>query len=395
MTINQEIENRADLFSMLGNVMNSSYEQINQNQKNEYKNNFVKSFLLESDWKISGLIEREQEEEYLTDLFSLQPYGKKTKECSASLTELLDQGVYKIEWNWNGENISLFLDTNSDANRRFWKAYSVSKANILDDLLNRLIDSKVNIDRNWLWTKLLQDFQGNYEARGFRLEHNRSYFSDNHQGEPFSLKVLGEKEKSDELLRLLNGSETLKDEVTLANIRLKNSLLDQNDQFSIETVYSNGKLTTHGTSIQAHNNLLTRLQRIYLQKVNEIEEKFIIDMQLENEQSIQIRGEPIIFNLSRCQIDDIDYFCKVIFSGNPPFKLWGIPRPSIGGEGRIINAVDFHNGGKIFFEVYNNIICMYLSKGACGNTAIRFFANIQKTYSQLVEAKDVSDHSIF
>jgi hypothetical protein len=395
MTLLQEIDNKKDLFSMLGRAMNGSYEQISKNQRLEHSNNFVKSFLLESDWKISGEINREQEENYLIDLFSLKPYGRKSKECQALITELSDRGFYKIDWDWDGENISLFLDTVSDSNRRFWKAYSVSKAQPLDDLMNRLIDSKKNIDRNWLWTKLLQDFQSDYEARGFRLEHDRSHFSKNKNEEQFTLKVIGDKKKSDELLGLLNSNETLQDEITLANIRLKYSRPNQNDQFSIETIYNNGKLTTHGTSIEAHRSIIDRLQTIYLTKVIEIEEKFIIDMECENETSIQIRGEPIIFDLNRCPINDIDYFCEIIFSGDPPFKLWGIPRISAAGGGRIINAVDFHNGGKIFFEVYEDIICMYLSKGACGNTAIRFFANIQKNYNQLVIAQDVSEQPIF
>jgi hypothetical protein len=387
----QYMSNREELYSVLELSMNRSYEQLRKKRQVEFGNSFVKSFLLECDWKPDEL-GRENEKNYLCELLSIEPEGKKTKTSIVNICETDETGFYIISWTWNREEITLYLDTISDQNRRFWRAYSISHANSLDEIMNRIIDSKIHIDRIWLWSNLLESIQNNNESKGFRFEHNRSYFQQETNFEPFTLKVSGNQEDSKRLWDLMRSNKELSSLSSLANIRIKYSKPSSQEEFSIETLYYYGKFTTNGTSFSAHQTIVNNIQDEYSNKVYQIERDYIIST---TENNCYVDGTPVVFDLSDSRIQDIDFFCDTVFSGKIPFKLWGVPRASPNGQGRDLLAVDLHNGAKIFFEIYPDIICMYLSKGACGNTAIRFYTNLQRNFSQLVEVKDDFGQHLF
>src|SRR4051794_11987203 len=85
-------------------------------------------------------------------------------------------------------------------------------------------------------------------------------------------------------------------------------------------------------------------------------------------ESSGLDGDPIFFNLSEAPIENLDAFCSVVFSGHLPFRLWGVPRhTTYGDDGRLVSAVDLHTGSRLFFEVYPDVISMYLYPGSCGN----------------------------
>ena len=390
----QDIESRSELYQYLEKKMQSSYEQLLDKGKVESGSSFVKSFLLECDWQ-SQSIDREQEKEYLSDLLSIQPEGQKKKQSSANIIETNEAGLYIVNWEWNEQQITLYLDTISDSSRRFWRAYSISTANYLDDILNRLINSKTYLDRTWLWSDLLERTHQKGESKGFRFEHDYSYFDTEQTTDPFSLKASGDRRLSDLVFQLMrNNDRELASQTSLGNIRMKYMGGSVNDEFAIETLYFNGKFTTNGTSFSSHNSLLEQIQRTYSDKVYQVESEYNIST-VSNGENWYVEGEPIVFDLSQKKIQDIDTFCLVLFSGKMPFKLWGVPRETSTGEGRIISCVDLHNGAKIFFEIYPEIICMYLSAGACGNTAIRFYTNLQRTFSRLVDVQDDIGNQLF
>lgn len=393
----QDVENREEMYAYLEGKMQNSYEQLRNKGEVESGTSFVKSFLLECDWKPQQL-GRSDEKNYLCDLLSVQAEGKKTKSSDAHVVETNESGFYIVDWRWNDETITLYLDTISDSDRRFWRAYSVSSAQYLDDILNRLIDSKTYLDRTWLWSSLLESTQKESEPRGFRFEHDRSFFrkesNEYTSSEPFSLKFSGSQRESRLLWDLMSRDKELATQTSLANVRMKYSRPHAEEEFTIETLYFNGKFTTNGTSFAAHQTLINKVQNAYANKVYQIERDYII-LTTSDEAKWHITGNPIVFDLSNSQIEDVDLFCDVVFSAKMPFKLWGTPRPTSSGEGRSVLAVDLHNGAKLFFEIYPEIICMYLSMGACGNTAIRFYTNLQRTFSRLVDVQDDSGNQFF
>lgn len=400
----ENIESRDHLYAFLERRMQHSYEQLNNKREVETGSFFVKSFLLECDWNTDGL-GRAGEKKYLRDLLSIRAEGRQKKKGNAEITEADESGLYTVDWDWNKEKVTLFIDTISDSKRRFWRAYSVSKATPVDDIISRLIESKKQLDRTWLWSNLLESTQVksqtegfNCEPRGFRFEHNSTFFdkeSDGYQpSEPFKLKFSGNREESKTLLDLINKSESLSHQTSLSNVRMKYSKLNSRKDFAIETLYFNGKFTTNGTSFTAHQRLMDDIQNRYSKKVYQIENDYTI-VTSANEQEWQVSGKPVVLDLADSQISDIDSFCKVVFSGRSPFMLWGTPREISGGEGRVVHAVDLHVGAKLFFEIYPEIICMYLSAGACGNTAIRFYTNLQKYFSRLVNVQDEFGNQLF
>ena len=104
----------------------------------------------------------------------------------------------------------------------------------------------------------------------------------------------------------------------------------------------------------------------------------------------------MFFNLERQPIENLDTFCEVVFSGTQPFRLWGLPETTpAGDDGRWVSAVDLHTGSRLFFEVYPDVVLLYLYPGACGNTAARFFTNMQHTFGRLIEGEDNAGLGIF
>jgi hypothetical protein len=382
------------LYSYLDTRMNKTYEQLKDSKHVEYGNNYVKSFILECDWdnKNSTL---DEEKEYLQNLLTFVPKNKRQKRLDAIIYETAQKGFYIAEWLQKDTKLSLYIDTISDENRRFWRTYSTSKANLIDNTLEKLVNSKPNLDRIWLWSGFLRNIQKQGISRGFRFEHDDSIFkgeeSNSYNNDGFNLNFSGSEEETENIFKLI--SENATKNSSLANVELK-YVLNESNEFSLEHLYFNGKFTTRGTSFNAHREILQKLQKKYSEKIQEIEDNYIIKYETSND-NWYLSGEPIIFKLSNCLISDINLFCDKIFSGKPPFRLFGIPRETLSSEGRTVLATDFHNGGKLFFEIYPDIICMYLSSGACGNTAIRFFTNLQRHFSKLVQTDNGYGSSIF
>lgn len=400
----KDVESRDELHSFLEERMRHSYEQIRDDREVEHGSFYVKSFLLECDWNPEEL-DRKGENEYIRQLLKIKAEGRQKKSSDVQITEADEPGLYMVEWEWNKEKIILYIDTISDSQRRFWRAYSVSKASPLDDILNRVIESKRHLDRAWLWSDLLQSTQHQQESgefrcepRGFRFEHNHTLFEREEENyipaEPFTLKFSGNREESKALLGLIQDNDVFSHQTSLSNVRMKYSKIHSREDFAIETLYFNGKFTTNGTSFTAHQRLMNEIQHKYAKKVYQIEKNYTIHTKADETQW-QISGKPVVLNLSNSPIKEVDKFCKVVFSGQSPFKLWGTPRKTIGEEGRTVQAVDLHVGAKLFFEIYPEIICMYLSDGACGNTAIRFYTNLQKYFSRLVDVQDEFGNQLF
>jgi hypothetical protein len=136
----------------------------------------------------------------------------------------------------------------------------------------------------------------------------------------------------------------------------------------------------------------------YSSKVRLIEEKCAIKIN-ETDDQISVMGEPVFFNLKGAEINDLDNFCEVVFSGTQPFRIWGNVESSgkkgTDGECRLVSAVDMHTGGRIFFEIFHDLIGMYIYSGTCGNTVVRFFTNLQHTLSHSVKGETNDGFPLF
>lgn len=390
-------KSRKEVFEHFETQMNRSYQQVRES-KLEHESTFLKTYLLECAWQSpdsSG-----QEFQILNEILSISPFNEKAPRIVPKISETQESGFYRVEWNQlNRQPVTLYLDTGTPSNRRFWTAWSLSDVSTLDRTLRQLTKEHAMLDHVWFWPSLLQETQGKGEFRGIGVEYDyRRFEARKGTQEPtnrFKLQMWGGPETAS-ILEFIGEHEAFKHRATLSKVRLKYwDIPEERDRFALEDIKFNGKFTTRGTSFQTHQALVGDLREIYTRKIQTIEHNHVLKTAPQS--PVPTRPESgVIFSFAQSPIEDLDSFCEVVFSSNLPFRLWGVPRKTlVGEEGRVVAAVDLHTGSKLFFEIYPTDIYLQLENGACGNTVARFFTNLQQTFSRLVSAEDHDGRSIF
>jgi len=387
------MKTRRELFDYLEEQMNKTYRQVLGTKRLESESTFVKTFLLEFDWEQSGKNKRDTN--LLVDSLTLPTTSKRKKECKPDISETHEDGFYKVTWNRTKGKIKIYLDTSSDVDRRFWIAYSLSDAAELDVLLDGLSKTQTAFDRVWLWPEYLFKTQEKGEFRGIGLDYDyRQFEKEERKTEStnyFKMQVWGGKETK-QILEYIKNEFPKK--TVLSKIRMKYWFNENSeDMFALEDIKYNGKFTTRGTSFSNHQTLVSNVRCEYSKKIKEMENNHIIRWD-DNDNTVELKGDPIFFNIDE-PIENLEAFCKVVFSGSLPFRLWGVPQKINGNDGLMVPTVDLHTGSNLSFEIFNDLICMYLYPGACGNTIARFFTNLQHYYGCIVKAFDIDGNSVF
>ncbi len=391
-----EMTNRRELFDYLEERMNASYHQVLGNRKLDKESTALKTYLLENTWNPQKLDTNEVS--YLTSTLSISPSvsPKRRSTGTPRIVETDEKGFYTVTWPEAGNVPRLYLDTVSDPARRFWVGYSLSDATEIDGVLDKLANSQASFDRVWLWPHLLTETQALGDFRGVGIEYDYRRF-DLHNKESdsqdyLSIQLWGGVETK-EIIDAIAANPKFQRKLVISKVRMKYHDASDYDRFVVEDLKYNGKLTTKGTSFSTHQYLIKRLRDTYASKITQIEKNHT-----NYDSSFSGSGfrEPILFDFSQNPIGDIDRFCEVVFSGYQPFRLWGVPELTpYGQEGRTVSAVDLHTGSRLYFEVYSDTVLMGLYEGTCGNTAARFFTNIQQTFSRLITAQDSNGLDIF
>ena len=391
MSIRPIVQSRRQLFDFLEEQMNTSYRSILKSGRLENETTQVKTYLVEFDWQ------RHQEtknNDYLTTSLTVL---RNKQLAIPSVVNTDEEGFYEVEWQIGKQPIRVYLDTATDANRRFWIGYSLSPAAELDKILDYLSSSPSSrLDRVWLWPELLRQVQGWGEFRGVGLDYDHRYFeADRHKKEVDSTSYLkcqlwGGPETQDVLAAIMQVREG---KVNLSKIRMKYSEEERKDKFVIEDIKFNGKLTCRGTSFASHQILLNKLRVAYAEKVEEMEINHTICCSIDKESRTEVSGEPVIFEMIE-PIVNLDLFCNILFSGQSPFHLWGLVQQS-SDDSRVVDAVDLHTGSRLFFEIYQDELRMYMYTGSCGNTVVRLFTNLQRTLNASITAKNIAGQNIF
>lgn len=386
-----EIKNRRELFDYLGDQMNSTYQQVLTNKRVEKESNSLKTYLLEFDWQPSSIIGSESE--FLTKALTISPNRSQTETISPIVQESEENGFYKLRWQFN-TNAELYLDTSSDPLRRFWIGYSISDAASIDGVIEKLTYQQPAFDRAWLWPNILQETQSLGEFRGIGLEYDYRRFDltrkNSDSTEYLKLQLYGG-EETKEIIDFIKGNPALSRRMVVSKIRMRYFENNPNN-FAIEEIKYNGKFRTNGSSFSVHQSLVNNLRLQYSTLIRAIEERYV---------GSTFAGfnhkDPVFFRFAgESKIQDIDSFCKIVFSGFQPFRLWGVPEMTGSrNSGRKIHAVDLHTGSRLYFEIYEDIICLGLQEGAYGNTVARFFTNLQQSFSHEIVAQDGNGTDIF
>ncbi len=398
MSKKSNIRTRRDLADWLEGHMSRSYNELRKNLRLEADTNLPKTYLLEFDWPSEPV---KNETEFLTQSLSL-PKAKNSHDLTApKVVELAESGLYRVTWDSSEGDVETVVDTvdASATGRRFWSVFSVAQARPLERTISRLIGYQSAVDRLWLWPSLLRQTQARGNIRGFSLDFDRRPFEkaegDQDPTDMLKMQVWGGDE-SQEILEAISAIPHYRQRTTVSKIRMKYIESQSNDpsRFSLEDVKYDGKMTTRGTSASAHLDLVKGLRDSYASTIGTVESDFII--RAEAGDALALNGHPIVFDVSSCPIEDLDLFCQIVFSGNYPFRMWGVPKKLPGTvEARGVDVVDMHTASKLFFEIYPDVIRMYLYQGACGNTAARFYTNLQQKYVAGVTAKGRAGIDVF
>jgi hypothetical protein len=395
-----DIHSRRDLFDHLEEQMNRSYRQVLDTGRLERETTYVKTYLLEFDWDPGTLSRAEQD--FLAQALSARRSQPRPSRWVPQVKATHEDGFYILDWPRRSGDLRLYLDTMTDPTRRFWIAYSLADVRALDRLLDRLSVCQPSFDRVWLWPEMLKDIQDKGDFRGVGLDYDYRRFEAKEGGREltnyFKVQIWGGPDTKS-ILDFIGATPQYANRMVLSKVRLKYrdgdaDGADAQGQFVLEDVKYNGKFTTRGTSFSSHQSLVTSVREKYAAQILQIERDHTVRRAVDRPAGIE--GDPIIFNLEKAPIKDLDLFCEVVFSSYLPFRLWGMVERFEGeNEGRAVTAVDLHTGSKLFFEVYHDAISMYLYPGSCGNTAARFYTNLQHTFSRVVTGEDSHGSSIF
>ncbi len=391
--IQPTIANRRDLFDYLETQMSRAYRQVLDARRLEYESTLLKTFLLEFDWQVArSSLNLTEEQGLLQASFSVGARAGATINTRVEATE--EAGFYRVTWRGGaGADLDVYLDTSTDPDRRFWIAYTLSDSREVETLFDRLASLRPALDRVWFWPSFLSTLQQRGEFRGIGLDYDYRRFERAAKAEDPSdylkVQVHGGPESS-RILTYLNDDPVLADRVVLSKVRLKYwHESEDRSRFCLDDIKYNGKFTSRGTSFDAHQFLVVSARDEYASRIRQIEANYAIRWgQTDSEPALS--GDAIFLRseTNGDWIRNLDLFCDVVFNGAEPFRLWGVPSPTPGNEGRLVRAVDLHTGSKMFFELYPDAIALYLDEAACGNTVARFLTNVQHTFRRKVLLED-------
>lgn len=276
----------------------------------------------------------------------------------------------------------LFVDFHDE---RFWIIYSLGKSEFFKTAIDELLQAENGgLDRLWLPAGQVEKIgeMGEYEGVNITFGANEvfpeEFIEDNLE---FSdLNINGSGQSSRNLYDILKSTEKISDFLALSRIKIRREI---DGEFVRERITNEGSFTTRGgTDIRLHVSTVEQVKNQYARLLRSIEENHIIGAKPRSHGG-RAQGTPVIIRFSK-QVPDVEKFLSHVVNAQDPFRLWGHVR-RIGDESYKVDGVDAHNGDKIAIEMSPKWLRLYLYEGACGNTALRIFTNIQQYYDPASE----------
>jgi hypothetical protein len=374
----QFINSKKELFDYLQLNVSSSYKQLLDTQKLEYDSHLLKTFLLEHNIPNDGNIEF-----FITNSFSFSEGGR---DILPVVKRTSDDDLFFIHFNGIAD---IYLDT---SHKRIWNLYSLSNSKNLDRIVSR-VSSSTYFDKTWLYHEFLLGLRDRDHTitRGFGLNFDYRKFEIDEELSPVLKMQLSGMNTSSKVFNILSDVEELKSSFTLSKIKLKTYNDDSSDSFILEDVHYHGKVTSRGNDLTQHISNILGIKKSYLNKLNNIETKYRIGWR-SIDGRLHIEGYPIYFVKKDKQYIDVDSVCEKIFDGKNPFKLYGKPVNIPGGKS--VNVYDLHIGEIFDIQVFPDMFVFYLNKEVCGNTILRFYSNLQHSFSNSYSVQNDNEESL-
>lgn len=386
------VKNRQQMAQFLNERMNRTYSTLSERQELEPDTSLVKTYLLEAHFPESADPLRARE--FAEKAFSWQSFENTPRLQQLSINQTEENTLLCASMKYNREPLTIYLDF---TNPRYWLLHSMGGSSALDWLIDRLVKVYPELDHAWLSADFLEYVSNIGSFRGLGLDYDRQLIPDvdfDSSGSPVAfLKMQLWASNARRILQTLRDKEAFPNDTTLSKVKVKFGLNDESDEdFCLDDVKYNGKITARGTSFQSHITLVSKIYEEYANQICRLEEKYSLRVHQNNER-LSLDGEPINLLFER-PISNMEIFCESIFSCGEPFRLWGVPI-CIAEDFYRIQAVDLHIGNPIQFEIAREFIRVYLPSGSCGNSVIRLYTNLQHHYDSLIKAIDGCGRRVF
>lgn len=357
------ITNRNALFTYLDDHMSKTYDKIKTEGELEYEQNILKTYIIETNIPVIDLP---------------KIYGKNKTKIDIKKTE--DKTLFRLDFDKSKEiKATFFLDS---FNSRFWILHTVGNVHSTDYLMMNLVSPVMShLDHPWLDKKFLGAIKlenSDYtRGIGIQYKYGQVFPQDDEIGETFTMRAWGS--ESDNILNQLEKVDALNHMLSLTSVGFKKNF-EENDLRHgtiIEDINYQSKFTVKGTSIHEHLQTINFVREKYENKLNLIEDEFNLFYE-KHDKTIELSGGPIVIEFKR-EIEDLKKFLDVVVSAKNPFRLAGFSQ-LIRKDLALVAGIDLHNGDKIDLEVTPYWIRIYLKKGSCGNTVLRFLSNLQRYF---------------
>lgn len=401
---------REEFWRFMERHVSKTYQHIREEVKLPYKHNYLKSYLLEV-----NSINPFQIPEYISQIKLRQ-----TK-LFAEVHPTKDPRLFNVvitAWTKRGEKTTkktatFYLDI-SPRLSRFWILHTIDKSQDADALLRYLVMKPGSrLDRPWFSSNLLIEFSKKLgELKGLGIQYRYSEilgkphsltnsdeeesldtpedpfmrdefpYADEVLASEFTMRVWGK--VSERLLKKFIRDEYLRQISALSSIGIKRERTKED--FILEDITYWGKFKTSGSSFFEHMEIIHEVEKRYLKLLSEQIESELISAE-KTSFGYYTKGSPFIITLKNTELQDnpklFKTFVERIFSGRPPFRIFGI-KTKVAKDEYIIYGTDLHNGDPIELEVTPEWISIHLrsipNQTVCGNTVLRFFTNIQRYY---------------
>lgn len=368
----QKIETRIQLYNFLQDQMSYTYAEVKDEKKLSYESTLVKSYIFEVDLPRSAK-EATNKQSAIKEFIEKNFRFQKKSDFKFSIFEKEEEGFFEIQL----PEVNFYVDTIT--NERFWMGFSVSGSKKIDKWFETVVRSNSALDSLWLWPSFLEETQKLGEPRGFGLDYDFRRFEDNDDTTTYLKMQLWGGADTEGVYDLLKTSP-MRNKIVLSKVRMKTfGDVEKRDEFALQEVKYTGKFTTKGTNFSVHASTLNNVRNKYAGKIVSIENEYALKWTERGLGKIGLEGYALHFIPNDFEIP-VEKFCAKVFDGTIPFRLLGITT-MLNKHGAVADVVDLHTGGELSFEVYPDIITVYLPENTCGNSIARLFTNLQHYFN--------------
>ncbi len=360
MSVTQPINNRRDMLSIFSARIQNTHSDLLEQTELEFGRNMLKTAIIESNIPSSDLFENNWSEESIN----------------------IDPDLWMVKTENSEDDGWIFVDFHDE---RFWIMYSMESSKFFNIAIDQIVrDEGGGLDRLWLPAGEIEKIGEMGEYEGLKI----SFGANNIFPEDFiddnlrfaDLNIDGSGKSSRRLYDILKSTDEIDNFLALSRVQIRR---EKDDEFVRERITNEGTFTTRGGSnARLHVSTVERIKNRYSRLIQRIEENHIIGAE-NRDSGARSNGSPAVIKFSN-SVPDVERFLSYIVNAKDPFRIWGHIR-RVGHDCYKVDGVDAHNGDKIAIEMSSEWMRLYLYNGACGNTALRLFTNIQQYYDPAAE----------